>query len=104
MKRLVLVSLLATVAIGLHAETYLDNARVRSVDPRYESVDVPRQECTSQWVNEPRRTGQRERDYGGAVIGGMAGALLGNQVDKAVMSDSSGPSLQVRVTVEPVAR
>ena len=80
MKRLVLVPLLAIAAIGLHAETYLDNARVRSVDPRYESVNVPRQECTSQWVNEPRRTGQR--DYGGAVIGGVAGALLGNQVGK----------------------
>ena len=79
MKRLVLVPLLATAAIGLHAETYLDNARVRSVDPRYESVNVPRQECTSQWVNEPRRTG---RDYGGAVLGGVAGALLGNQVGK----------------------
>lgn len=168
MKRLVLVPLLATAAIGLHAETYLDNARVRSVDPRYESVNVPRQECASQWLNEPRRTGPR--DYGGAVIGGVAGALLGNQIGKGhgreaatavgaavgafagdnmanryrpgryeetarevtncrtvsdvqtrivgyqvgyeyrgqqfstLMPDNPGPSLQVRVTVEPVAR
>ncbi len=80
MKRLVLVPLLATTAIGLHAETYVDNARVRSVEPQYESVNVPRQECTSQWVNEPRRIGRR--DYGGAVIGGVAGALLGNQVGR----------------------
>jgi len=81
-KRLALVSLLATAAVGLHAETYVDNARVRSVDPQYESVNVPREECTSQWVNETRRTGGREREYGGAVLGGVAGALLGNQVGK----------------------
>lgn len=80
MKRLVLVSLLASAAVGLHAETYIDNARVRSVEPQYESVSVPREECNSQWVNEVRRT--EGRDYGGAVIGGVAGALLGNQVGK----------------------
>lgn len=80
MKRLALVSVLATAAVGLHAETYIDNARVRSVDPQYESVSVPREECRSQWINEPRRTGGR--DYGGAVLGGVAGAVIGNQVGK----------------------
>jgi uncharacterized protein YcfJ len=80
MKRLALIPLLATAAVGLHAETYVDSARVRSVDPQYESLTVPRQECTSQWVNEPRRV--ERRDYGGAVIGGVAGALLGNQVGR----------------------
>jgi len=80
MKRLALVPLLATAAVGLHAETYVDNARVRSVDPQYESVSVPRRECTSQWVNEVRRTGRH--DYGGAVLGGVAGALVGNQVGR----------------------
>ena len=39
---------------------------------------MPRQECSSRWVAEPRRVGGR--DYGGAVIGGVAGALLGNQI------------------------
>jgi len=78
MKRLALVSLLATAAVGVHAETYIDNARVSSVDPQYESVSVPRQECSSRWVTETRRAGGR--DYGGAVLGGVAGALLGNQV------------------------
>jgi uncharacterized protein YcfJ len=79
MKRIALVSLLATGVVALHAETFIDNARVRSVDPQYESVTVPRQECNSHWVNEVQRTGGG-RDYGGAVIGGVAGALLGNQV------------------------
>ena len=78
MNRLALVCLLATAAAGARAETYVDNARVRSVDPQYESVSVPRQECSRQWINETRRVGRH--NYGGAVIGGVAGALLGNQV------------------------
>jgi len=80
MKRLTLVSLLATAAVGAHANTYLDNARVSSVEPQYESVNVPRQECSSRWVPEVRR--QDDRNYGGAVIGGVAGALLGNQIGR----------------------
>ena len=80
MKSLALAFVLATAVVGLHAETYVDNARVLSVDPQYESVGVPRQECTRQWVNEPRRTGRG--DYGGAVVGGVVGALLGNQVGR----------------------
>jgi len=81
MKRLALVCLLATGVAGLHAQTYIDNARVRSVDPQYESVSVPRNECSSQWVNEVRPVGGMQQ-YGGAVVGGVAGALLGNQVGK----------------------
>jgi uncharacterized protein YcfJ len=81
MKRFTLVCLLATGVAGAHAETFIDNARVRAVDPQYESVSVPRQECNSQWVNEVRRSGGGQ-DYGGAVVGGVAGALLGNQVGK----------------------
>jgi uncharacterized protein YcfJ len=81
MKRLALVSLLATAVVGVHAETFFDNARVRSVDPQYESVTIPRNECTSQWVTEARRIGGAH-NYGGVVIGGVAGALLGNQVGK----------------------
>jgi uncharacterized protein YcfJ len=81
MKRLVLVSLLAGAFAVAHAETYIDHARVRGVQPQYESVSVPRQECNNQWVNEVRRT-DGDRNYGGAVVGGVAGALLGNQVGR----------------------
>lgn len=75
-KALALIAVAAAAAA--HAETFVDNARVRNVEPQYESVAVPRQECASQVVNEVQRTGTR--DYGGAVIGGIAGALLGSQV------------------------
>lgn len=80
MKRLALVSLLATAAIGAQAETFYDTARVRSVEPQYESVSVPREECNTQWVNEARRV--QGRDYTGAIVGGVAGGVLGNQVGK----------------------
>ena len=80
MKRLALVSLLTTAAVGVHAGSYIDNARVSSVDPQYESVSVPRQECSNRWGPQTRRSGGR--DYGGAVLGGVAGALIGNQVGK----------------------
>ena len=79
MKRLILLPLLATAVLAAHADTYVDNARVRSVQPQYENVSVPRQVCTSQWINETRRV-DAPRNYGGAVIGGVAGAVLGNQV------------------------
>ncbi len=55
MKRLALIPLLATAAVAAHAQPYLDNARVTGVEPQYESVRVPRQECSNQWISEPRR-------------------------------------------------
>jgi uncharacterized protein YcfJ len=81
MKRLALVSLLAAGAVAAHAETYFDNARVRGAEPQYETVSIPRNECSTQVMTETRRVAQAPQ-YGGAVIGGVAGALLGNQVGK----------------------
>lgn len=82
MNRLALACLLATTGMaGAHADTFFDNARVRSAQPQYESVSVPRQECSTQWVNETRPVDSGP-NYGGAVIGGVAGAVLGNQVGK----------------------
>jgi len=76
-----LAPMMAASALAAHADTYIDTARVHNVQPRYETVTVPRQECSSQWINESQRIEGR-RGYGGAVIGGVAGAVLGNQVGK----------------------
>lgn len=75
------LSLLAAFATAAQAESFIDTARVRSALPQYENVSVPRQACTTSWVNEPQRI-EGDRNYGGAVIGGVAGAVLGNQLGK----------------------
>ena len=82
MKRYALVCLLATGAVALQAETFFDNARVRSAEPQYETISVPRDECASHWVNDTRRTVVGGQNYGGAIVGGVAGAVLGNQIGK----------------------
>ena len=81
MKRYALVSVLAVLAAGVQAQAFIDNARGRSVEPQYESVQVPREECTSQWVNEARPVAQGP-NYGGIAIGAVVGGVLGNQVGK----------------------
>ena len=47
MKRFPLFCLLATGVIGLHAETFIDNARVRSVDPQYKSASFRASSATA---------------------------------------------------------
>ncbi|MEP6790004.1 MAG: glycine zipper 2TM domain-containing protein, partial [Ramlibacter sp.] len=81
MKRLALALLCTAGVAAAQADTFFDNARVRGVEPQYENVTVPRQECSSQWITEQRRVGGGGgNNIGGTVIGGVAGGLLGNQV------------------------
>jgi uncharacterized protein YcfJ len=70
----------ATAAFGAQAHTYTGNARVLGAEPQYENVSVPRQECRSNWVTEVRPA--EGRNYGGVAVGGLAGALLGNQLGR----------------------
>ena len=81
MKRSAIVCLTTLLAAGVQAQTFNDTARVRNVNPQYENISVPRNECTSQWVTEQQPVAA-SRNYGGLAIGGVAGALLGNQVGK----------------------
>ena len=83
MKRAALLILLATGAVAAQAQpqSFVDRARVQNAEPQYENVQVPRQECARQWVNEARPVAG-SNGYGGAVIGGVAGGILGNQVGK----------------------
>lgn len=86
MKRLVIASLFATTLLGAQAQSFTDTARVRSAEPQYETVNVPRNECSSQWINEDRRGAyqtqdrQQDRQYGGAIVGGLAGGVIGHQI------------------------
>lgn len=87
MKRAALLALFATAAVAAQAQpqfqpqSFVDRARVQSAEPQYENVQVPRQECTSQWVTDAPRPAAGN-GYGGAIIGGVAGGILGNQVGK----------------------
>ncbi|MBV8657157.1 MAG: glycine zipper 2TM domain-containing protein [Burkholderiales bacterium] len=80
MKRIALLTLglIGATLSAAHAESFIDYAHVRSVTPQYDRVSAPRRECTDEVVTETRRTD--EHSYGGAIVGGIAGALIGNQV------------------------
>ena len=83
MKRFVIASVLTAGVLGAQAQTFVDQARVLRVDPQYENVTQPRNECTSHWINERggRYGGEPQaRQYGGAIVGGLAGGVLGNQI------------------------
>jgi uncharacterized protein YcfJ len=80
MKRIVLVPLFAAATAIAPAHTVVENATVVAVEPQYEQVRAPRQECSRRLVDEPRRVGGPH--YGGAVVVGVAGALIGNLVGR----------------------
>ncbi len=86
MKRIAIALIAAAGVTGMvnaQAQSFFDNARVRSVEPQYENVSVPREACTTQWVNEQQRVDNGpDRNYAALAIGGLAGGVLGNQVGK----------------------
>ena len=97
MKRIALLALAAAAAVAAQAQpayapqpmvapqpapSFVDRARVQDVQPQYQVVQVPRQECSSQYVQDAPQVVGGERGYGGAIIGGVAGGILGNQVGK----------------------
>ena len=61
------------------AAGFQDRAEVIGSTPVYESVNEPRREC---WNEQVGYETTRQRDYGGAVLGGLVGGLLGNQLGK----------------------
>ncbi len=64
-----------------HAPVFQDQARVVSSIAVYERVNEPRRECWTEQVGY-ETVGGRDRNYGGAIIGGIVGGVLGNQVGK----------------------
>jgi uncharacterized protein YcfJ len=79
------VSALALLAVSASVQAqqgFVDRARVLSVEPQYDNVQVPRQECRNEWVTETRQPAAGGPNYGGVIVGGVAGGILGNQVGK----------------------
>jgi len=62
------------------ASAFQDRAEVVSSSPVYQSVNTPQRECWDEQVGT--EAAPRNRDYGGAVIGGLFGGLLGHQLGK----------------------
>lgn len=77
-----LIGLGATIS-PVHAADFEDFARVINVTPQLEQVNVPRQDCRTEYETTQRypvRERERERSNGGALVGGLAGGLLGSQI------------------------
>lgn len=73
-----IVAALGIVALPLaQAADFEDFGRVVRVEPRVEQIRTPRQECRTDYVQVPV---QQQRSAGGGIVGGIAGALLGNQI------------------------
>ncbi len=69
---------------AMATDQYNDTARVISVTPQTERVNVPRQECRTEYQQQSYNEGYNNgnRSIAGAVIGGIAGGLLGNTIGR----------------------
>lgn len=64
---------------ALADDRYADTARVLSVTPQTERVNVPREECRTEYQQQSYSS-YNGHSIAGAVIGGVAGGLLGSTV------------------------
>jgi uncharacterized protein YcfJ len=71
----------AFAAPAMADDMYTDTARVLSVTPQTERVNVPRDECHTEYQQQSY-SNDRGHSITGAVIGGIAGGLLGNTVGR----------------------
>ncbi|MGH8751878.1 MAG: glycine zipper 2TM domain-containing protein [Burkholderiales bacterium] len=81
-KRIPLIAALAlaSASASAFASDYEDTAIVKSASPQYERVNVPQQQCHTEYVPAPRY--RSDNGYAGPLIGGLAGALLGHTVGR----------------------
>lgn len=85
-KTLLIITLLSA---GLAANSAMAQSRSTSFDSRAEvvrvepitaQVDSPVRHCSTEYVERNVQPQQSDRNMGGTVLGGVAGALLGSQV------------------------
>ena len=63
------------------ADDYYDTAPVLSVTPQVERVNMPRQECHQEIIRDNYGYNNNSSPAG-AIIGGVAGGLLGSTIGK----------------------
>lgn len=81
-KMLIPALLTAVFAVpAMAADQYTDRARVLSSTPQIERVNMPRQECRTEYQQQSYNNGGNN-SIAGAIIGGIAGGLLGNTVGR----------------------
>ncbi|HPX89105.1 MAG TPA: glycine zipper 2TM domain-containing protein [Methylophilaceae bacterium] len=84
MRSKMLVPALLTAVFAAPAmadDQYRDTARVLSVTPQTERVNVPRQECRTEYQQQSYSHGANN-NVTGAIIGGVAGGLLGSTIGR----------------------
>ncbi len=88
-----LITLVCSTSVAHANHVFEDYARVVEVTPQYEDVNVPRKECTSEYIPEREH---RRGSMAGPLIGGIAGGVLGAQVGKGngrVASSAAGAAI-----------
>jgi uncharacterized protein YcfJ len=75
--KLAVFCLTSIAAVAAQASDFTDTAKVVSSRPIYQSYTT--QECRTVTA-APQPQAQGERQMGGSILGGVAGALLGSQV------------------------
>lgn len=65
---------------AMASDQYNDSARVLSSTPQTERVNMPRQECRTEYQQQSVSNGGNS--LAGALIGGIAGGLLGNTIGR----------------------
>jgi uncharacterized protein YcfJ len=88
-----LVALMCAAPLAQANQSFEDYARVIEATPQYEEVNVPRRECTTEYVPERKH---RSGSLAGPIIGGIAGGVIGAQVGSGngrVASSAAGAAI-----------
>ena len=79
--------------------SFRDTAHVTDIKILTQRFNQPQQVCTQVPATQTQTTPQAKRGYGGALIGGAAGGLIGQHVPQLVT-----PALAVRPDLGPQTR